>query len=478
MTKLKNGDFVSVFKENNQQSESKNVELCFDLLTTKNIIVEPEIQDHLTSLLKALRKTFRQYWKNCDRSYERFTKKHEQWLIQDFDFGFKKKRDRRKSTFDRIGRPSVPFYSKSMRGKRQAVASISSKYNYDTHLLISASLYSGKRNNNKKLAAAIKILMKTYEPQRKNISPKMSSDEGLALMIDTEMSRHQYQLIKNRLKVFQCNVLPSYVEILKAKEKCRPTGISVSDTKASVPIDKLLDHTARKIVKLCEDKLIKFMDDNQINSLSVEMINKYGFDGSSGQSQYNQEIDSDSSDANLFAVTLSPLVLKCEKLHFWENPSPSSVRHCRPISLEFVKESKELNVNTKKIIETQISEMENIAIVLSNKKIITVNQTCLLTAIDGKVFSHITNTSSMQCCVCCKSTPSQMNNLSNNFIPDPSTLIYGISPLHSWIRFLEAILHISYRLRLKKWRISGEKDKAALKQRKIMIQKNSRRNST
>ncbi|EPB73357.1 hypothetical protein ANCCEY_07564 [Ancylostoma ceylanicum] len=34
---------------------------------------------------------------------------------------------------------------------------------------------------------------------------------------------------------------------------------------------------------------------------------------------------------------------------------------------------------------------------------------------------------------------------------DPSALAFGISPLHAWIRSMECLLHIAYRVDVKKW---------------------------
>lgn len=125
--RLKNADFVEIFKQHNDESESKNVALCFELLSSRNIIVETENEMKITSLLQGLRKTFRRNWKGNNRANEKFEKRHNRWLTLDFGYEFKKKRVRRKSIFARIGRPAVPFYSKSIRGKHQSVASISSK---------------------------------------------------------------------------------------------------------------------------------------------------------------------------------------------------------------------------------------------------------------------------------------------------------------------------------------------------------------
>ena len=44
---------------------------------------------------------------------------------------------------------------------------------------------------------------------------------------------------------------------------------------------------------------------------------------------------------------------------------------------------------------------------------------------------------------------------------------YGfcLSILHSWIRTFECLLHISYRLGLKKWQAKSDEDKCSVKQR-------------
>lgn len=48
--------------------------------------------------------------------------------------------------------------------------------------------------------------------------------------------------------------------------------------------------------------------------------------------------------------------------------------------------------------------------------------------------------------------------------------MYGISPLHAWIRFFEYCLHLSYRVDLKVWQIKGDKLKVAFHNRKKRIQ--------
>lgn len=90
---------------------------------------------------------------------------------------------------------------------------------------------------------------------------------------------------------------------------------------------------------------------------------------------------------------------------------------------------------------------------------------------DGKVWNALTKTSSMACYIC-QATPKHMNNL--NLVSDrpvnEATLTFGMSPLHCWIRCFEYLLHISYRINIKKWRIIDSQDKEELNHKKKLIQ--------
>jgi len=48
---------------------------------------------------------------------------------------------------------------------------------------------------------------------------------------------------------------------------------------------------------------------------------------------------------------------------------------------------------------------------------------------------------------------------------DPSTLSFGLSSLHAWIRFFECLIHVAYRLGFKKWQARGN-DQEMLKEKK------------
>lgn len=87
-----------------------------------------------------------------------------------------------------------------------------------------------------------------------------------------------------------------------------------------------------------------------------------------------------------------------------------------------------------------------------------------LTMINGKAANAITNNTSTRSCNICNASPTQMNHkeVLKTLESDPENLKYGLSALHAYIRCFECILHISYRLPIKKWQIRQQDEKKCL----------------
>lgn len=78
----------------------------------------------------------------------------------------------------------------------------------------------------------------------------------------------------------------------------------------------------------------------------------------------------------------------------------------------------------------------------------------------------------MQNCPICGATPTMMNSsehLEEGFTANEDALNYGISPLHAWIRFFECLLHISYRMELKTWRVTKDLKISYLKRKASVL---------
>ena len=202
--------------------------------------------------------------------------------------------------------------------------------------------------------------------------------------------------------------------------------------------------TANRLLKGIEIK-----DDDK----DLILVSKWGFDGASNQSNYKQKfVNQEDDDSSIFMGSLLPIKLLYGDNSLWENEIPNSTYYCRPIFFKFMKESIFNVTNEMNVMEAEISSLKDTT---SGGK--TISHSLMLTMIDGKITSILSGTST-QCCDICNATPKEMNNLDliATKAVDTDLCKYGMSSLHAWIRFMECILHISYRLELKTWIAKNE----------------------
>ena len=361
-----------------------------------------------------------------------------------------------------IGRPELPYESKSSRSKERAAGILANGNSNDK---IFRALMKSSRKNRKSL---MPILNKVTNPgsatqfskmisSAEKQTPKMLSPEtALALISSCRLSQDDYQTLRNVALAHNANIFPSYHKILAAKKECYPANIEVSEIRAQQPLQRIL-----KIDEVRE-KIIENMDQNNNNN-DLVLRCKWGFDGATGQSQYKQRYNDESfDDSSLFSAMLVPLDLSNRKISFWRNPAPSSTRFCRPIKVMHVKETPELTKSVQVEIENEYKALNQ----STNRFMVGINQTQIeiginfdlsLTMLDGKAVNAVSNNSSTRTCNIYKANPTQMNKKKalETLVPDTNALKFGLSALHAYIRCFECILHISYRLPIKKWQIRG-----------------------
>jgi len=140
------------------------------------------------------------------------------------------------------------------------------------------------------------------------------------------------------------------------------------------------------------------------------------------------------------------------KVIVWQNPRPSSARYCRAIKFEFAKETPE---NVLKERQEMLKEIDNLrpSVCEVNSQSdgqnydVAVQHRLGMSMIDGKVCNILTETSSSQTCNLCGSTPRIMNQI-DMVLQRPlktDATEFGLSTLHAYIRFMEWLLHVSYR---------------------------------
>ena len=100
-------------------------------------------------------------------------------------------------------------------------------------------------------------------------------------------------------------VYPSH-KILAAKRRCcpEPSAITVMETSAEVELQHLLDHVSSRLLQITRDDLLKLVFFTSTVPLQLSVVNETK-----------------------------------EEIVVWKNPRPSSSRFCRPIRLQFFKES-------------------------------------------------------------------------------------------------------------------------------------------
>lgn len=383
-----------------------------------------------------------------------------------------------------MGRPSKAFGELSDRSKRRKTEQL--RASFDSSELAFATQMSLRASGSSTAASVLQDIT-TRSPERaqkykaafKSVSAtprsEISGSVALSDIVEGNLTRHAYRLFTKRLKEHHVRVYPSYDKVMKAKLLCYPKDKVTTETCAEVPLQALLDHTCARILTVQTD-VVRTLSSEVVKHL--ELIVKYGFDGSSGQSEYKQKFsDQQMSDTSILLTSLVPLLLTAEnketkeKLVIWKNPKPSSSRYCRPIRLQFSRETLTTTLDEQNYMNQQITSLVPFTVEHNGQEIV-VNYKLVFTMIDGKVRNSITMTKSTLRCYICDATIKQFNNLELVLsLPiKESNLAYGLASLHAWIHFFEYFLHIGYKLTTAKWQARKEQDKAEVAARKKIIQ--------
>lgn len=313
-----------------------------------------------------------------------------------------------------------------------------------------------------------------------------SAEAALGLLMSLNLSKRQYIHLRMSARERGCHLYPSYYRVQQAKVECYPKkeDMFVSAEGARLNLQALLDLTA--------ERLLKAVDLDAELKTDYQLISKWGFGGASGQSSYKQKSSKNFDDSSVFMASLVPIRLLRDGVVMWENDRLSSTWYCRPMMFKCMKETQASVEIERALIYNEID-----ALCSSKIKEVSVKHQLLMTMIDGKICSYLSETSSTTCGIC-KAKPAEINQLNviNNKAVNEEIYQYGLSSLHAWIRCMECLLHIgmlflvlclsnsityvcdlylycltftAYRLEFKKWSARGE-DKLKMQLRKEEIQ--------
>ena len=216
---------------------------------------------------------------------------------------------------------------------------------------------------------------------------------------------------------------PAYNTVREAKIPCLPNGIQISEVDARVSVQDALTHTVKRLVLLQKDVLL-----NCPEVRNLTLLCKYGLDGSTCHSDWKiaphprarrpvvpveeedeveffeefnveqeQEQERPYAFDQILMVCFVPLILHDERKRvIWRNPRPGSSIFCRPLSIEFLRETRETIKAAADRTKRQIDRLGNIITDVTPERAVNVQSKFLLTMIDGKTFSTLNDIPSHQ----------------------------------------------------------------------------------
>lgn len=455
---------VDVFMKSKYKSFDRKFEEITDFVAIKtNCPVKSRRQ--LVLELRNFKQQLLKKWELHNRHRDRFLTIEREWLEGSCQFT--------QHVVSKTGRPNLNFFESSESSKRRKTSTIRIEQNADE--LIYAAQMNLRAEGRTTEAQVIKKISEstTYAKDCLDLShvakvKKLSPQEALSLIIEAQLSRKQYDTIRN----YANNIFPSYKLVQAEKKRCYPQNIDINESQAIVPLQSLLDHTATRLIQ-SQENVIQPHSTSTFEKLVL--YSKWGFDGSSSHTQYKQKFISETADDKyMFLSSLVPLRLSYKNdnnsVILWQNPKPSSPRFCRPISLQYLKETDELVKVTKLEIDNQIQNLSHTEVNVKGKAYLVEHQP-VFTMVDGKLCNTLSNTKSTLKCYLCDATSTEFNNL-NQILQKPlktEYISFGLSVLHCWIRMFESLLHLSYKLPIQAWRVN-KITKGIVEQNKKRIQ--------
>lgn len=410
--------------------------------------VDAEFRTTISQTINRFKSDYKSRWEAAKRMEERFYDKNTTWLDSSISF------PTRKIKRSIPGRPAIPFEESTDRMKRKKTEDLRKstplpELVYTTQMKLKASGQGAASKIIKDILSDPSKPSDYSKAYQQSLEPvlMMSGEDAVAVLVEANLSRHQYNVLRSKSP----KIYPSYKIVQDAKKQCypEPNKIIVSETSVHADLQIMLDLTTERLI-IVQREVLLTMNSDELENMCL--ISKWGFDGSSGHSSYKQAFyGSGASDAAVFITCFVPLRLISGSKIIWQNPRPSSTRYCRPLKIEFIKESTAVSVEEKKRIDDQIKDLQPNIVQLDGHNI-KVKHSLIFAMIDGKVCNAVTNTTSTQKCYICGATIKEFNDIAKVLTRPIKTenLEFGISVLHGWIRFFECLLHLAYRLPIQK----------------------------
>lgn len=285
-----------------------------------------------------------------------------------------------------------------------------------------------------------------------------SNESGMALFLENDFKKRQWELLVQDSKERGANIYPSIHNLNKVKAEIRPNEYSVqSEVCVQVRFQVMLNKSAERLI----NAVGKEWTTSELKDLTL--ICAYGFDSSSGFKNPHQRYEDEEnitlrSELSLFAstFTIAGLVTSSKKM-MWLNPTPQSVRFCRPLRIALEKETDDSISIEKNRLYAEVKRLKPHCFSLPNGKNVVVNFDVYFSMIDGKCLNAVLDNRATTRCPICKLSMDSFNTAAdwNSIVPE-SNLQHGIGNLHCEIKALEQLIKLSCRLKLKTWTVRSD----------------------
>lgn len=443
-----------------------NLNARLDLLRDQLLSNEPYKEEQIVILKRnfaCFKAEIKQRWIKAHYKEDVFLKSNQSWLEGTFEIPMAETEYALNTS--RRGRPPKTFEELCERSKRRKTDELRSTFESDVivHAAQVQLVKSGRKDASNVLKDITRSPTRATKYKKAFLGKKSGNDkapltpmQALQMFVDADLTQGQYEIIRKTNKSF----FPCYSRLQQAKKQCYPPpeSCTITSTSAEAQLQPLMDVTIKRLFEYLEEVLVTL---NKQERESLTIISKWGCDGSQ-QSQYKQRMDDENTDANIFQSCFVPLHLVCgdNQKVIWENPTPSSPRFCRPIRFRFVKENNDVTGEEINYVKDAINTLVPTEIELQGKKFL-IKHKFVMTMVDGKVCNAATGTKSTSRCYICGATSKNFNKLETTRDVNLEAIEFGISVLHARIRIFESILHLAYKLPVKKYRdrkTQAEKD--------------------
>ncbi len=346
----------NVCLSSNRQNQQVNFLKSFILKKTHFMQIPQDVDEKLLASLVVFSKYITKCFRKCHRIFHKFVEIHSDYLSDNIDLPVELKllSEPNVEEEEDLIPPTPPIASEHKRQKldhKKPFCQLSRSVKYRESQLIRTlhdndALFFTAKLLPGKLASLIKLadtptgmtLDMMLGVKEKVELVKRTPQQALSFLLNNELSKSQYQALINTSKNCNADIFPSYKSVAGMKKFCRPDNIVAEDLEVVVPLQKLLDHTAKRILS-DHPVLSEMVEKNPNERFELLMIYKYGFDGCGSFQTYMQRDESGwvPQDASTIIFTqMVPLrIVKRDDLKFivYNNYSPNSAHSYRPVRI-------------------------------------------------------------------------------------------------------------------------------------------------